>query len=89
MQPEDEMPDQGEQEPGHQEAGEERKEEPAPPQVHQGCPAVLEEDQALLLHPYVDHPQVSILFHQSSYWSFSFHKSSQIHLSSTHIDILD
>ena len=77
MQPEDEMPDQGEQEPGHQEAGKECEEEPAPPQVHQSCPAVLEEDQAFLLHPDVNHTQVSIFLHQSSSASFSVNKSSQ------------
>lgn len=71
VEPEDEVPDQGEHEPGQQEAGEEGEEEPAPPQVHQRCPAVLEENEALLLHPDVDHPQVSIFFHQSFCRSFS------------------
>ena len=56
VKPEDEVPDQGKHEPGHQEAGEEGQEQPAPPQVHQGCPAILEEHEALLLHPNVDYP---------------------------------
>ena len=77
MEPEHDVPDQGEHEPREQEAGEEYQGQVAPPQIHQRGPAVLEEEEAPLLHPDVDHPQVSILLDQSSCSSFPVEKRSQ------------
>ena len=54
VRPEDEVPDQGEEEPGQQEAREEDEEEPPPAQVHQRGPAVLDQKQVSVLHPNVD-----------------------------------
>ena len=54
VRPEDEVPDQGEEEPGQQEAREEDEEKPPPAQVHQRGPAVLDQKQVSVLHPNVD-----------------------------------
>ena len=69
--PEDEVPEQGEHQPGGEEAREEDEEQVAPSQIHQRRPSILEKQQILLINSNIDNSQVSVLLHESPNFLFS------------------
>ena len=68
--PEYEMPGKSKHQPGYQEAGKEDTEKVAPSQIHQCRPAIFEKQKVPLVDTNIDHSEVTILLHESSYFLF-------------------